>query len=117
MYKVCASGALRVEHLTRCGSRLSWHDNGPFNGLVTEAVLCELAACLWDLRTQCEQQLRALTDAQRLLEDHRLVPFDPDLKARMMRDVLQVSAASNVIAQAAADCATIVERLSPVEKP
>jgi len=27
-----------------------------------------LSACLWDLRAQCEQQVRALTDAQQQLD-------------------------------------------------
>src|SRR5690349_20230712 len=38
---------------------------------VAETTLGEIAACLWDLRAQCEQAMRTLTDAQRLTEDHR----------------------------------------------
>ena len=38
---------------------------------MAETTLSEIAACLWDLRAQCEQAMRTLTDAQRLTEDYR----------------------------------------------
>ena len=38
------------------------------------ADLNVLAAHLWDLRAQCEQKMRVLTDAQRLVHDYLTVP-------------------------------------------
>ena len=36
---------------------------------MSDARLTTLSALLWDLRAQCEQKLRALTDAQRLVDE------------------------------------------------
>ena len=52
-----------------------------------EAPLGMVSACLWDLRALCEQQLRALTDAQRLTDEYRTFPHSRSLlKRRLVAD-------------------------------
>jgi len=80
-----------------------------------DATLREITACLWDLRAQCEQQVRALTDAQRLADefanrpDHRSL-----LKGRLVSDMEMVLRAARDLRSGAEECANLVRRLPVV---
>jgi hypothetical protein len=79
---------------------------------VAETTLREIAACLWDLRAQCEQAMRTLTDAQRLTDDSRDASRDGNLvRRRLLADVTAVIRTNTAIAEAAQDCLTLVRKL------
>ena len=79
---------------------------------VAETTLSEIAACLWDLRAQCEQAMRTLTDAQRLTEDYRDADRHQNLvRRRLLADVTAVLRTNAAIKDAAHDCLALVERL------
>jgi hypothetical protein len=84
---------------------------------VAVTTLGEIAACLWDLRAQCEQAMRALTDAQRLTEDYRDADRHQNLvRRRLLADVQSVLQTNAAIKDAAQDCLTLVESL-PHDEP
>jgi hypothetical protein len=75
-------------------------------------TLGEIAACLWDLRAQCEQAMRTLTDAQRLTEDYRDADRHQNLvRRRLLADVQAVLQTNAAIKDAAQDCLSLVDRL------
>ena len=77
-----------------------------------ETSLGEIAACLWDLRAQCEQAMRTLTDAQRLTEDYRDADRHRNLvRRRLIADVQAVLQTNAAISEAAHDCLALVEKL------
>jgi len=77
-----------------------------------EATLGMVSACLWDLRALCEQQLRALTDAQRLTDEYRRFPHTrPLLKGRLVSDVAEVIRTTALVLESAQDCAGLVNTL------
>jgi hypothetical protein len=79
---------------------------------VAETSLGEIAACLWDLRAQCEQAMRTLTDAQRLTEDYRDADRHQNLvRRRLLADVQAVLQTTAAIKDAAQDCLALVEQL------
>jgi hypothetical protein len=79
---------------------------------VADATLREIAACLWDLRAQCEQELRALTDAQRLTEDYRDNDRHQNLvRRRLLGDIQAVLRTNGAIREAALDCQKLIDRL------
>lgn len=79
---------------------------------MAETTLNEIAACLWDLRAQCEQAMRTLTDAQRLTEDYRDAERHQNLvRRRLLADVTAVIRTNTAIKDAAQDCLSLVERL------
>jgi hypothetical protein len=39
---------------------------------MSDEIIDLLTACFWDLRSQCESQVRTLSAAQRLLDEYRL---------------------------------------------
>ena len=80
------------------------------------AELATIAACLWDLRAQCEQQLRAISDAQRLCNLYRSQPdTQPEMKSRLQADVQTVRAANTIIVSALGDCERMVNALPVAE--
>jgi len=84
---------------------------------VAETTLGEIAACLWDLRAQCEQAMRTLTDAQRLTEDHREdVRHRTIVRRRLQADLQSVLQTNTAIRDAAEDCLGLVEQL-PHDEP
>ena len=79
---------------------------------VAETTLSEIAACLWDLRAQCEQAIRTLTDAQRLTEDYRDADRHMNLvRRRLLADVNAVIRTNTAISDAAHDCLALVTKL------
>jgi hypothetical protein len=79
---------------------------------VAETTLGEIAACLWDLRAQCEQSMRTLTDAQRLTEDYRDADRHQNLvRRRLLADVQAVLQTTAAIKDAAQDCLALVDKL------
>ena len=71
-----------------------------------------VSACLWDLRSQCEQQLRTLTDAQPLANEFRECPTTRALlKPRLVRNVEAVLRTNELVRKAAEDCANLVGQL------
>jgi hypothetical protein len=75
-----------------------------------------VSACLWDLRAQCEQQLRSLTHAQRLADEFRECPITRALlKPRLVRDVEAVLRTNGIVREAAGDCANMVGRLTAAD--
>ena len=78
---------------------------------VAETTLGEIAACLWDLRAQCEQAMRTLTDAQRLTEDYRDADRHQNLvRRRLLADLTAAIRTNAAIADAAHDCLGLVEQ-------
>ena len=66
----------------------------------------------WDLRAQCEQAMRTLTDAQRLTEDYRDADRHQNLvRRRLLADVTAVLRTNAAIKDAAHDCLGLVEHL------
>jgi hypothetical protein len=85
---------------------------------VAETTLGEIAACLWDLRAQCEQAMRTLTDAQRLTEDYRDAARHQNLvRRRLLADVTAVIRTNAAIKDAAQDCLALVEKLPHDDEP
>jgi hypothetical protein len=79
---------------------------------VAVTTLGEIAACLWDLRAQCELAMRTLTDAQRLTEDYRDADRHQNMvRRRLLADVQAVLQTSAAIKDAAQDCLGLVDRL------
>jgi signal transduction protein with GAF and PtsI domain len=74
-----------------------------------------LRAFLWDLRSQCESQLRALKAAQRLLDEYRRganVPADREAARRSLQDTVKsVVAANAAIREVTAQVSRQIERL------
>ena len=78
--------------------------------------IATVVAALWDLRAQCEQQMRAITDAQRLFDRYRDQPDTQlELKAGLHADVQMVRAANTAIESALSDCERMINAL-PVAK-
>ena len=79
--------------------------------------LALVADALWHLRAQCEQQIRAITDAQRLCDHYRDQPeTQPEMKARLQADVQTVRAANIAIESALGDCERRLNALPVAEK-
>jgi hypothetical protein len=78
--------------------------------------LAMLSATLWDLRSLCEQQVRALTDAQRQLDLFRseMDPAAHDAALTALRaDLARVVEANSEVRQAAQDAVAQAESLAP----
>jgi hypothetical protein len=79
---------------------------------VPEITIQTVSACLWDLRAQCEQQLRALTNAQRVLDDYRDRPEDRTyLKHQLQKDVQQVVQTNEAVFEGVRYCVSVVQKL------
>jgi hypothetical protein len=79
---------------------------------VPEITIQAVTACLWDLRAQCEQQLRALTNAQRVLDDYRDRPAARTyLKHQLQQDVQQVVHTNESVLEGVRYCVSIVQAL------
>jgi len=60
-----------------------------------------VAAALWDLRALCESQLRAITDAQKIIDHYRDTSHtQTDAKARLLQDLASVVQAHAAIVEA-----------------
>ena len=70
-----------------------------------------ISACLWDLRAQCENQLRSLTDAQRLNDDYREGAGHLLVSGRLHANLEGVLRANTVIREAAVDCLRLIAEL------
>ena len=80
-----------------------------------EATSQLISASLWYLRSLCEQQLRALTDAHRLADDFREQPaLQAMLKGRLVSNFDLVLHTTELVREAAQECAAMVERLPSV---
>jgi hypothetical protein len=74
--------------------------------------LTMIAAALWDLRAQSEQQTRAIIDAQRVLDDYRDSPQSQSrMKSRLQRSLHQVQESHTVIGSALLDYVPLVDAL------
>jgi hypothetical protein len=81
-------------------------------------TLAVVSACLWDLRAQCEEQLRRLTEAQRVTEAYRDSGSPRrSVKLRLQAEIEQVLNANGVIRQAAQECAKTIGQLPEVDPP
>jgi hypothetical protein len=79
---------------------------------VPETTLREIAACLWDLRAQCELAMRTLTDAQRLTDSYRDAAGHQNLvRSRLIADLASVIRTNAAITDAAQDCLGLAEKL------
>jgi hypothetical protein len=97
-----------LARLTLTGRR----STGTVSGNVPETTLSEIAACLWDLRAQCEQATRTLTDAQRLAEDYRDADNHRSLvRRRLLANLEAVLHTNAAIREAAQDCLALVDKL------
>ena len=80
-----------------------------------------VAAHLWDLRAQCEQQVRALTDAQQQLDalrDGRDRAACQTALDAMQADLARVVKVNLAVREAAKDALTHAQALAlPVSKP
>jgi hypothetical protein len=64
-----------------------------------------IAASLWDLRALCEQQLRAITNAQRLIDHYRDNPAaQADAKRRLLGDLAVMVEAHATIGESLGGC-------------
>jgi hypothetical protein len=71
-----------------------------------------VAASLWDLRALCEQQLRAITDAQRLIDHYRDNPaVQGNAKRLLLEDLAVLIDAHGTIGDSLADCKRAMIRL------
>ncbi len=71
-----------------------------------------VAAALWDLRALCESQLRAITDAQKIIDHYRdTSDTQTDAKARLLQDLASVVQAHAAIAEALKDYESLVLQL------
>ena len=71
-----------------------------------------VAASLWDLRVQCEQQMRAITDAQRLIDKYRDAPDRQcDAKRRLLTDLGLLVTAHATIGEALGACERAIQSL------
>jgi hypothetical protein len=71
-----------------------------------KTIIPVLAAYLWDLRAQCESQLRSLTVAQRLLDQYRDAPTDSERSAatrELRADLREVVRANTAIRDSASE--------------
>lgn len=69
-----------------------------------KTILPVLSAYLWDLRAQCESQLRALTLAQRLVDAYRDAETDAErahARADLQQDLAQIVKANAAIRESA----------------
>jgi hypothetical protein len=78
---------------------------------VPDTTLAMIAACLWDLRAQCEDQLRCLTDAQRLNDDYREGVGQLLVQGRLHANLEGVLRANTVIREGAVDCLRLITEL------
>jgi hypothetical protein len=82
-----------------------------------DTAIATVSACLWDLRTQCEQQLRSITDAQRLIDEFReRREARAFLKRQLIKDVESVLRTNRIVTEAAHDCAAAVDKLPAGEE-
>jgi hypothetical protein len=79
-----------------------------------EDILAEVSACLWDLRAQCEDQLRALSEAQRAIEAYRDASSQPTTigeRKKLLEHLSRVIEASAQIRKLAEDSRADAEQL------
>ena len=69
-----------------------------------------LSASLWDLRSQCEQQVRSLKDAQALTEE---ISEDPTARVTpaLATDIANVLKLNVLVREVAQDCEGLVQEL------
>ena len=92
-----------------CGTKLLWP---------TPTSLMMVTATLWDLRSQCEQQLRSLTDAQRLADELRARPGTGTrgpFTRQLLATLQGVLRSHDVVREATQDCLQLVCRLAEDE--
>jgi hypothetical protein len=76
-----------------------------------------IAAALWDVRAQCEQQLRDIISAQKLIELYDRIPETPsDSKARLLAEYGSILATHAQVSDALAGWERAILALS-VEAP
>jgi hypothetical protein len=79
---------------------------------LSPTTFATVSASLWYLRSQCEQQLRAITDALRVIDQSREVPGGRlFLKRRLATDMESVIQTNKIIGDAAQDSAELVRQL------
>lgn len=81
-----------------------------------EKILPLLSAYLWDLRVECEAQLRALTLAQRLLDDYRdagSTGSREKVKRRLREDLNAIAEANTTIRNVVEEAVQHAARLPP----
>jgi hypothetical protein len=82
-----------------------------------DTTIATVSASLWDLRTQCEQQLRSLTNAQRIIDEFReRQDVRVFLKQQLVDDMESVLRTNKIVSEAARDCAAAVHALPAVDE-
>ena len=85
-----------------------------------EKILPLLSAYMWDLRVECEAQLRALTLAQRLLDEYRdagSAGAREKVKRRLREDLNAIAEANTAIRHVVAEAVQHAARLPPEGEP
>jgi hypothetical protein len=74
--------------------------------------LTMIAAALWDLRAQSEQQIRAIIDAQRVVDGYRDSPQSQSrMKSRLQCNLQRVQESHTAIGSALLDYVPLVDAL------
>jgi hypothetical protein len=74
-----------------------------------------VSATLWDVRTQCERQMRAISDAQQLMDYYRENPATQlDVKRRLLAHLDVLFQTQAVIGQALDECERVIVQLPAV---
>jgi hypothetical protein len=79
-----------------------------------EDVVSLISAYLWDLRAQCEEQLRSLTKAQRRIEEYRVATTALSLaeaKGRLQEALADVTRTNAEIRESVKDTVKHVDEL------
>ena len=81
-----------------------------------EKILPLLSAYMWDLRVECEAQLRALTLAQRLLDEYRnacSIGSRAKVKRRLKADLNAIAESNTTIRAVVEEAVQHAARLPP----
>lgn len=103
---------------TCCSGRPGSFFEGQHAGtrLVSESTLQLVTACLWDLRAQCEQQVRLMDQLQRLAVHRGISGSTKDRleqQQHMLRRLDALQGTCETLAGGIGDCADLIRRLPP----
>jgi hypothetical protein len=76
--------------------------------MVQDERALHISACLWDLRAQCEEKLRVLTHAQRLMDCYRDDGQQPHTQKRLQGEIESFIRLNATTRDIAGDCLRLV---------
>jgi hypothetical protein len=76
--------------------------------MVPDDKILHISACLWDLRAQCEEKLRVLTLAQRLMDQYRTDGQQPHTQQRLQGEIESFLRLNATTRETAEDCRRLV---------